>query len=235
MKRLPRKEKMINLIDNGKSRGGPDEFGADLAMTPEEKFVKAVYSSVDKAVACVLDRLRSETGIVPNCKLGCCHCCRYHIVVNIAEARTLAQYVRREFSPAQRKDLRMRTQRWHEWHDSMRGRSPSADRARQTEPSLYDPCCPLLVNGACIAYGVRPVVCRTHYVSSHPLFCYAANDPESAEESPLVIELVLTATNHFSTAIKDHIEKAGWDYSRSMTLLPHGLASEMGWDFAVSP
>jgi len=78
-------------------------------------------------------------------------------------------------------------------------------------------------------------VCRTHFVSSHPLFCQAANDPESAEESPLVIDLVLTATNPFSMAIKDHIEKAGLDYSRSMTLLPHGLASEMGWDFTVSP
>ena len=226
---------MMNLIDNGKFRMGTEEFGADLPMTPEENFVKAVYSSVDEAIARVLDRLRSETGIVPSCKLGCCHCCRYHIVMNIAEARTLAQYVKREFSPEQRRDLRMRTQRWHEWDDSLRGRCPSADMARQTDPSHYDPCCPLLVNGACSAYDVRPVVCRTHFVSSHPLSCHAANDPESAEESPLVIELVVTVTNPFSMGIKDHIEKAGLDYSRSMTLLPQGLAIEMGWDFAVSP
>lgn len=226
---------MMKLIDHGKSRMGTEEFGADLPMTPEENFVKAVYSSVDEAIARVLDRLRSEDGIVPNCKLGCCHCCRYHIVMNIAEARTLAQYVKREFSPEQRRDLRMRTQRWHEWDDALRGRCPSADVARQTDPSHYDPCCPLLVNGACSAYDVRPVVCRTHFVSSHPLSCHAANDPESAEESPLVIELVVTVTNPFSMAIKDHIEKAGLDYSRSMTLLPQGLAIEMGWDFAVSP
>jgi len=225
----------MNLIDNGKSRKGTEEFGADLPMTPDENFVKAVYSSVDEAVARVLDRLRSEDGIVPKCKLGCCHCCRYHIVMNIAEARTLAQYVKREFSPQRRKDLRVRTQRWHDWDDSLRGRCPSADMARQTDPSHYDPCCPLLVNGACSAYDVRPVVCRTHFVSSHPLSCHAANDPESAEESPLVIELVVTVTNPFSMTIKDHIEKAGLDYSRSMTLLPQGLAIEMGWDFAVSP
>jgi len=226
---------MMKLIDHGKSRMGTEEFGADLPMTLEENFVKAVYSSVDEAIARVLDRLRSEEGIVPNCKLGCCHCCRYHIVMNIAEARTLAQYVKREFTPEQRKDLRMRTQRWHEWNDILRGRGASADMARQTDPSHYDPCCPLLVNGACSAYGVRPVVCRAHFVSSHPLSCHAANDPESAEESPLVIELVVTVTNPFSMAIKDHIEKAGLDYSRSMTLLPQGLAIEMGWDFAVSP
>ena len=225
----------MNLIDNGKPRVGTEEFGADLPMTQEESFVKAVYSSVDEAVACALDRLCSEEGIVPSCKLGCCHCCRYHIVINIAEARALAQYVKREFSPEQRKDLRMRTQRWHEWNDSLRGRSPSANTAGQADPSHYDPCCPLLVNGACSAYAVRPVVCRTHFVSSHPLACHAANDPESAEKPPLVIELVLKMTNPLALAIKDHIEKAGLDYSRSMNLLPQGLAIEMGWDFAVSP
>lgn len=226
---------MINLIDNGKSRMGTDEFGDDLPMTTEEQFVKAVYSSVDEAVARELHRLRTESGIVPSCKLGCWHCCRYRIVMNIAETRTLAQYVKREFSSEQRMDLRRRTQRWHEWDDSLRGRGGSADMAKQTDPSLYNPCCPLLIDGACSAYGVRPVVCRTHFVSSLPLSCQAANDPESTEESPLVIELVVTVTNSFSMAIKEYIEKAGWDYCRSMTLLPHGLATEMGWDFTASP
>jgi len=226
---------MMNLIDKSKIRIGTEEFGADLPMTQEEIFVKSVYASVDEAIARALYRLRSEKGIVPSCKLECCHCCRYHIVMNIAEARTLAQYVKREFSPQQRKDLRMRTKRWHEWHDSLRGGGSSSETAIETDHSHYDPCCPLLVNGACSAYGVRPVVCRSHFVSSHPSSCHAANDPESEEEAPLVIELVVTVSNPFSMAIRDHIEKAGLDYSRSMTLLPQGLATELGWDFAILP
>ncbi len=225
----------MNLMDSGKSATGTQEFGADLPVTLEERFVKATYDSADEAIAGVLERMRREPGIVPSCKLGCCHCCRYHIVINIAEARTLAQHVKREFSHKQRKDLRTRTQRWHESADSLRGRRPLADRARQADPSPYDPCCPLLVSGACSAYGVRPLVCRSHFVSSPPLSCYAANHPESVGKSPLVIELFLTVTHPFAVAIRDHIEKAGLDYSRSMTLLPHGLAIEMGWDFAVSP
>lgn len=225
----------MNLIDKSKIRTDTEEFGADFPMTQEEIFVKSVYASVDEAIARALDRLRSEKGIVPSCKLECCHCCRYHIVMNIAEARTLAQYVKREFSPQQRKDLRMRTKRWHEWHDSLRGGGSSSETAIETDHSHYDPCCPLLVNGACSAYGVRPVVCRSHFVSSHPSSCHAANDPESEEEAPLVIELVVTVSNPFSMAIRDHIEKAGLDYSRSMTLLPQGLATELGWDFAISP
>jgi Fe-S-cluster containining protein len=226
---------MINLIDNGRSSGGSDEFGSDLPLTAEEIFVKAVYASADEAVARTLHWLRSKAGIVPSCKLGCCHCCRYRIVMNIAETRTLAQYVKREFTSDQRKDLRRRTQQWHEWDDSMRGRFPSADVTKQPDPSPYAPCCPLLINGACGAYAVRPVVCRAHFVSSLPSSCDAADDPESKEEPPKVIDVLVTVTHPFSMAMKEYIEGAGWDYSRSMTLLPHGLAAEMGWDFAVSP
>jgi Fe-S-cluster containining protein len=204
-------------------------------VTGEEIFVKALYTAADEAVARTLHRLRSETGIVPSCKLGCCHCCRYRIVMNIAETRTLAQYVKREFTPDQKEELRRRTERWHEWDDSMRGRVPSADGTKQRDPSPYGPYCPMLIDGACGAYAVRPVVCRAHFVSSLPSSCDAANDPESQEEPPQVIEVLVTVTHPFSMAMKAYIEEAGWDYSRSMTLLPHGLAAEMGWDFDVSP
>jgi hypothetical protein len=90
------------------------------------------------------------------------------------------------------------------------------------------------VNGACSVYPVRPVVCRTHFVSSHPLSCCAANDQESTEDAPVVLTSVVTAASPFSMAIRDHIENAGLDFSRSIMLLPHWLAIEMGWDFAIS-
>jgi len=225
---------MTNLIENGNFGMGPDELGADIPIAPQENFVNGVYSSVDEAIACGLDRLRREDGIIPACKLGCCHCCRYHILTNIAEAHTLAQYVKRELSIDQINDLRMRTQQWHEWDNSRPGRYPSANIDEQTDLSNYDHCCPLMVNGACIAYPARPVVCRTYFVSSHPPSCCAAKDPESMEDAPVVLTSVATTTSPFSMAIRDHIENAGLDFSRSIMLLPHWLAIEMGWDFAIS-
>jgi len=166
--------------------------------------------------------------------LGCCHCCRHHIIMNIAEAHNLAQYVKRELSVDQINDLRMRTQQWHEWDNSRPGRYPSTKIDEQTDLSNYDPCCPLLVDGACSAYPVRPVVCRTHFVRSHPQSCRAANDPESTEDAPVVLTSIVTAASPYSMAIRDHIENAGLDFSRSIMLLPHWLAIEMGWDFAIS-
>jgi len=226
---------MINLIEKSNVGMGPEEFGADIPITPEENFVNGVYSSVDEATARGLDRLRNGDGIIPTCKLGCCHCCRHHIFMNIAEAHALAQYVKREFSADQRNDLRMRTQQWHEWDNSRPGRYPSSNIEEQTDLSNYDHCCPLLVNAVCIAYPVRPVVCRTHFVCSDPLFCRPANAPKSTGDAPVVLTSIVTAASPSSTGMRDYIENAGLDFSRSIMLLPHWLAIEMGWDFAISP
>ncbi|MBU4177481.1 MAG: hypothetical protein KJ730_06530, partial [Proteobacteria bacterium] len=89
--------------------------------------------------------------------------------------------------------------------------------------------------GVCSVYPVRPVVCRAHFVSSHPRSCWAANDPESQEDAPVVLKSVVAAAGPFSMAMRDHIEEAGMDFTRSLMLLPQWLAVEMGWDFAISP
>ena len=225
---------MMKLIENSNSGIGSEEFRAANPIEPQESFVKSVYSSVDEAVGRGLDRLRREDGIISTCKLGCCHCCKYHILTNIAEAHTLAQYIKREFSAEQVNDLRIRTQQWHEWDNSRPGRYLSANIEEQTDLSNYDHCCPLLVNGACSAYPVRPIVCRTHFVCSNPLSCRAASDPESTVEARVALKSIVTATSSLSMAIRDHIVNAGLDFSRSIMLLPHWLAIKMDWDFALS-
>ncbi len=210
----------------------PKETGVDIPIDMPEKFVSGVYALVDAAVARELDRLRSEEGIIPSCQSGCDHCCRYHIVMNIAEAQALAHYIRREFSAEQIDELRLRTHQWHEWDNSQPGR-PSPIITEQTNLSNYDPGCPLLVNGTCSVYPVRPVVCRAHFVSSHPRYCRAVNDPGSTEDAPLVLKSVVTAVSPLVMAIREQIENAGLDFSRSNMLLPQWLAIEMGWNFAI--
>lgn len=220
----------MHLIENDRSDMGPGRFGADACLGPRENFVNGVYRAVDEATTCELARLRSEEGIIPTCRLGCCHCCRFHIPMNMAEAHILAQYIRREMSPEQIDALRARTQRWHQWEHCRPGRYPQARVEGPTDFSNYDHSCPLLVDGACMAYPVRPVVCRTHFVRSHPSSCCAAVDPKSTEDAPLALMSVVTASRLFNRVMKDHIEGAGLDFSRSILLLPHWLALEMGWE-----
>jgi Fe-S-cluster containining protein len=232
---LARKRSRMHLIAKSDSGMGPGESGAGIVFGPQEDLVRDAYLAVDEATACELERLRSEEGIVPTCRLGCSCCCHFHIPVNIAEAQTLARYIKRELSPGQIRDLRTRTQRWHEWEHSRPSRYPLARLDEPADSPDYDPCCPLLVDGVCSVYPVRPVVCRTHFVRSHPASCCAANDPESTEDAPLALLSVVATSRPFVQAMKDEIESAGLDFSRSIMLLPHWLAIEMAWDFGLSP
>jgi Fe-S-cluster containining protein len=220
----------MDLIKESDAMTGGGKLRACFPATSEERFVKAIHVSVDEAIARGLERLRADTGRVPTCKVGCCHCCRFPILMNIAEARTLAQFVKREFSPEETERLRLRTLAWHQWDNALRGRLLPAPMAGEADDPPDTPPCPMLVESKCSAYEVRPLVCRNHFVLSPPGSCHGINDPGSPEAPPKVIESIKAATGSYATAMKDYIEKAGLDYCRTMTLLPHGLAAEMGWD-----
>lgn len=208
--------------------------GVAVPLTPQEKFINRVYISLDEAIARELDRLRSADGIIPTCALGCSKCCQDHIVTNVAEAHALSQYIKREFSTGQIDSLRIRTKKWHELDDYRLGRHPSSGVREQTDFSNYDHYCPLLVDGACSAYPLRPVVCRTHYIRSNPDLCREAHTPGSKSPHPVVITSIIEETRRFSVTIRDYIETTIGDFSRSRMLLPHWLAIQMGWDFAIA-
>lgn len=225
--------KVTNLIENGNLSLRAGNAGCtEIPITPEETFINDVYASMDTATADGLDLLRSENGIEPTCRAGCAHCCRYHILTNSAEIHTLVQYLKRELSAEQMDALQLRTQRWHEWDSARPGRRRNMDGAAG-DPSHYDHSCPLLVDEQCSAYAVRPAVCRSHFVTSAAELCSTANDPLSTEQVPSVVDSLVEANSPYRQAIRDRIEGGGMKFSHSATLLPQGLAIEMGWNFAV--
>ena len=205
-----------------------------IPVTAQENFINDLYYSIDDAAACELNRLRSEEQITPACGKGCSHCCRFHILTNSAEGYALAQFIKREFSEDEIRALRLRTKKWHDWDNSLPGRHPWNVYTQQTDFSDYDHSCPLLVNDACSIYRVRPVICRTHFVASHPRLCEAAGDPKKREGTPTVLSSVISATNCYSDAIREQIENEGKDFAESIMLLPHSLAIEMEWDFSIN-
>ncbi|MCP4455471.1 MAG: hypothetical protein GY809_28765, partial [Planctomycetes bacterium] len=214
---------------------GSDKLGAHRPISQEESLVHSIYTAVDDAIQCELDRLRDEDGIVSSCKKGCCHCCRHHILMDRAEAHALVEHVKRALSADQIQGLKQRTHQWHALDQSGPGRTPLAANFGSVDLSNYTRCCPFLVNGVCIAYPARPMVCRLHLVSSAPHQCYAVHEPGLTEDAPTVLSSVTAAAAPFSKALKDRVEQTGADPSRSLMLLPHWLAIEMDWPFAISP
>ncbi len=224
----------MKLVSDGELATGSEKFGIDLPNTLQENFVNSVYSSVDEATGRELNRLYVEEGVTPTCKPGCFYCCGQNILTNIAEAQALRHYIKREFSRDQIEDLRIRTQQWHKWDATRPGRHNDAHIGEQFTFSVYH-YCPMLVEGKCSVYPMRPLICRTHFVCSDPPACRPLYDPESIEGDPVGLTSVIMSTNLFSVRIKDRIENAGFDFYGSSMLLPHYLAIEMNWDFAISP
>lgn len=207
-------------------------YNPGVPVTPRERVVRDVYDRVDEAVGRELVRLHRDEGIVASCQRGCCTCCGQHIQMNLAEAHALGQYIRRAFSLQQIRDLQQRTQQWHAREDARRKGHLPADRINSGALSDEEPSCPLLVERACSAYPVRPIICRTHFVSSNPSACRPAHPiGPSSEPAPVVLTPVLHAAQPFARLLRVDIEAAGMDFSRSVMLLPHWLEIEMSWQF----
>ena len=96
--------------------------------------------------------------------------------------------------------------------------------------AFYDhsPFCPLLVDGECSAYPVRPYACRTHFVSTGLDNCRSHLAVKSAPDEPILLA-VINATKPFAMSIRRSVEANGMDFDQSLVLLPQGLAIEMGW------
>ena len=216
---------MDMIAEDGIVTGG----GIDLLTAQQDRFVNETYSSVDEVTRCELNRLYSEEGVVPSCKPGCFECCGQHIQVNIVEAKALTRYINQEFSQGKIEDLRIRTQKWLKWDKTRRFQSQSPSRSRQPvlDPHLY---CPMLVEGECSVYPMRPVICRGHFVRSAPPACRPFYESDSTGDYPVILKSVLKAANQFSSRFKDLIEGAGLNFSGSILLLPHWLAIEMNWE-----
>lgn len=202
----------------------PIEYRA--AITPRERRVLGVYELIDEAIGRELDRLRREEGIVPSCQRGCCSCCGQHIQLNPAEAHALGQHIKRTFSRRQIAGLERRTRRWLA-REAVRRQGGPPD---ECDEGLAEAGCPLLVDRICSVYPVRPVICRTHYVRSDPSACRPAHDPRPSEPAPVALASIFQVTQPLSQLFRAEIEAAGLDYSRSIMLLPHWLAVEMGWE-----
>jgi len=220
----------MGMVTGGNPAAGADKFGIPL----QNHFVSSVYSSVDKAAGCEINRLYVEEDIISTCKRGCFYCCGQYIQTNIAEAQALGHFIKHEFSRCQIEDLRIRTKHWHEWDETRMDRRGASHCDEPIGLSAYH-YCPLLVEGECRVYPVRPLICRTHFVCSDPSACRHSSDPDSVVDNPKKLATILDVTNPFSVRIRDRVENTGLNYTKSIMLLPHWLAIEMNWDFAISP
>lgn len=83
------------------------------------------------------------------CKAGCSHCCSMTVTATIPEVIAIAAHIRNRTTDTQRT---MFLQRINDKAAAIRAAGNNASTLRHT--------CPLLLNGRCAFYGVRPLACR---------------------------------------------------------------------------
>lgn len=207
--------------------------GSHILASQQDNYMSHLYELVDEMSRTELNRLYVQEGVVPACKPGCFQCCGQHIPINIVEAESLTNHIKKEFSQDQIEELRIRTRQWHEY-DRMRPAELQKKLHDERIPAHTHQYCPMLVDGVCSAYAMRPVICRMHFVISDPTACRPFYDQGPRTDHPVKITSFDQASHQFLNILKDLVEDAGLNFCRSFMLLPHWLAIQMDWDFAIS-
>jgi Fe-S-cluster containining protein len=203
-------------IDDEQSSDRPVSRGrAETVMLP-------LLRDVDERIEATLDQVRAD-GIVPTCQRGCAHCCRQQVHASVTEVAALAEHVRRTLSPKDLAALRRRIDSWQSWVDteSMWLIETGLDEAEAFEQ--YGPNCPLLVNDECIAYEVRPLVCRAHYVTSEVRLCMPRQRGEEPKPRPELVDEVAESARPVAMRLRAMIEASGQRFEEAVELLPVGL------------
>lgn len=108
-------------------------------------FAKRVFKLVDYAIAAGNE--------VTLCRSGCHYCCHYRVLASPTEVFALAEHVITTWTPDRLVALKGRLTK----HVATVKPMSVAEHMTTNVP------CPLLDNGSCAVYALRPVACRAHH------------------------------------------------------------------------
>jgi hypothetical protein len=117
------------------------------------------------------------------CARGCAHCCKVHVSISAPEALVLAAFFEDTLPAGELAALRERLARFS---DEVR----SLDQTARVAAKLA---CPLLVDDACTAYPVRPLVCAGASSLDATACARALDDPDGAIPLEPLVNGVLRA------------------------------------------
>jgi Fe-S-cluster containining protein len=143
-----------------------DRLRDGIRLMPVVSAAEDVTRYVDTALAVV----RDEYDPPLECRAGCTFCCcKPGVLATVPEVLRLVEFVQTTFSAARIEALTTRTDAY----------AASVGRRSFNDPFNESIPCPLLVDGLCSAYEVRPLVCRG-YNSTSVDACRAASVDSSA-------------------------------------------------------
>jgi hypothetical protein len=144
----PEQRKAVGFLAEFTKRMVVFAFPGHKTAASALNLIKEVYRVTDDMLTGC-----SKSGATLPCKPGCFWCCFLRVTVTPLEVLCIVDYLRSRLEPGEITALRQRLVRTDEITRGMNGSQRIC--AKLT--------CPLLVDGKCLAYPVRPIPCRVYH------------------------------------------------------------------------
>jgi Fe-S-cluster containining protein len=179
-------------------RLGMQAVESDLTQETLKRAVQQLHTVVDEVIEAFY-KLAEQHNQVPACSKGCHWCCHQPVYAISYELDFLNQYLKENFSTATLNIIAERSNEKREKLSVLKG-----------DNLLYSKVpCPLLENGACIAYEARPVACRI-YLSSNVASClHFYNEPFNEESIPALLQFPLRMGRMLNEGFKSSLKSHG--------------------------
>ncbi|MBC2606309.1 YkgJ family cysteine cluster protein [Pelagicoccus albus] len=124
-----------------------------------------------------------------DCTKGCSHCCHFRVDARSHEILLIASFIKERWTDEDIEELKKSLVTYKE----------AASTLSYTEHMATNMKCPLLKNGSCSVYQVRPMGCRRHHAQDVKGCIYSYEHPNDLEfpgtKSPTLIEATGKAEN----------------------------------------
>jgi len=197
------------------------------AKTLIEKEILDMFKDADELIKKELESLQDKKSIIPTCKKGCVYCCRQPISISVPEAHAIGQYIKRNFDEKETTDLKTRILEWLSWVKTELSTHLQQGLNEAEALFSYGQYCPLLKENECSVYPVRPLLCRSYFVSSDVRSCLPPNNPNVINKEPSEISEIQIATKPCRERVVAFVEMIGMEFNKTVMLLPQLLLSEI--------
>jgi Fe-S-cluster containining protein len=160
--------------------------------------VSEMYSAIDSFIETLTEFAKKQHQRI-DCKKGCKWCCHQPVFALDYELEYLNEFIRKNFSKETQKEIRKRSA----------NKNNKLGMLKETDLLYAKFPCPLLKNGACMAYSARPMACRI-YLSGNVNSCLNFyHHPEDKTSFPALLNLTLRTGQMMNEGFKAALKTAG--------------------------
>ncbi|KAF0237725.1 MAG: hypothetical protein FD181_1684 [Prolixibacteraceae bacterium] len=173
---------------------------ANLAPEAMNSAISEMYNSIDIFIETLSEFAQKQNQPV-HCAKGCEWCCHQPVFALGFELEYLTRHIETNFDTEIKKRIKLQAE----------NKLKAFGFLRETELLNAKFPCPLLENGACMAYSARPMACRI-YLSSDVKSCLRFfREPEDKTSIPALLNLPLRAGKMMNEGFKAALKTSSYE------------------------